>query len=263
MLRIKALQIALTWHSPAANRQYIESLLAKMPDEKFDVLVLPEMFTSGFTMQPEDIAEPMYGETTIWMREIANRYDCLVMGSFVVEDAGHYFNRLLAVSAEKVEAYYDKRHLFRMANEHEHYACGETPVVFTWRNWRIRPLICYDLRFPVWSRNTADDHYMPLAYDILVYVANWPSRRIAHWDALLRARAIENQAYVIGVNRIGRDANDHEYTGNSLILSPQGEVLAEAEDHTEAILSATLLSEEMRTYRQRFPAWMDADTFAL
>lgn len=263
MLRIKALQIAIAWHEPAKNRRHIEQLLAQDADNAFDVLVLPEMFTTGFTMEPELVAEPLFGETSLWMRSIAVQYDCLVMGSVVIREEEKYFNRLLAVSAEGIVAQYDKRHLFRMGNEQAHYACGEKPVIFTWRNWRIRPLICYDLRFPVWSRNTAEEHYLPLAYDVLVYVANWPARRVMHWDALLRARAIENQAYVIGVNRIGADAHEVEHTGGSLILSPMGEVLAAGINNEESILTATLLSEEMRTYRQRFPAWMDADDFSL
>jgi len=262
MLRISALQYNIEWHDPAANRARIEAMLQESPAS--NVIVLPEMFATGFTMAPEMVAETMSGKTAAWMRHLARKYDALVVGSLVIEEGGKHFNRCIAMTADGVLAQYDKRHLFRMADEQAHYTAGNGAITFVYQGWRIRALVCYDLRFPVWSRNTprsVQEGIPEMEYDLLLYVANWPERRAAHWDALLRARAIENQAYVVGVNRVGVDGNGHAYTGGSLILGPAGQSLAEVAPHTAQTLCCALDMDQLREYRQKFPAWLDADRF--
>ena len=249
------MQIPLQWENPSANRQYIESQLADYQGEK-EIVLLPEMFTTGFSMEAAKNAETMQGESVKWLEALAKTHHCLIIGSLIIEEKGQYYNRLLAFSEEGLLAQYDKRHLFRMANEHLHYAAGAEKVVFTYKNWRICPLICYDLRFPVWSRKVAQE------YDLLLYVANWPERRVAHWNALLKARAIENQCFVAGVNRSGTDGNGIVYSGDSAIIDPLGNILAHHSGE-EKLLSAQLDKEAMETYRTNFPAWRDADSFQI
>ncbi|HHQ13799.1 MAG TPA: nitrilase family protein, partial [Chromatiales bacterium] len=216
---------------------------------------LPEMFTSGFTMQPEDIAEDLHGPTLEWMQDVAKTHDLTLTGSYVVREAGQYFNRLIWMPPDGKFGCYDKRHLFRMAGEHQYYAPGRERQVFRLDGWRVCPLICYDLRFPVFSRGLDE-------YDLLLYVANWPAARRSAWTTLLPARAVENLCYVAGVNRTGTDANGIEYAGGSGVWDYLGRTLAEADDQPRNI-TVTLDGDALLRYRQKFPAHHDADRFQL
>ena len=259
-LCVAALQLNLKWESPEANRQLIDRMVLQLNSSP-DIIVLPEMFTTGFTMNPSQNFEEPDGPTEQWMRNLASRSGALVVGSIIVKDEQHYYNRLLAVNAEETYAEYNKRHLFRLGGEHEHYQPGKEWVVFEYRGWRICPMICYDLRFPVWGRNRlwADGQ---LAVDLMLYVANWPHTRIAHWKTLLQARAIENQAYVVGVNRVGTDGYNLTYSGDSMMVDFQGNLLT-AHSDTETALEFRLESAPLKQYREAFPFWMDADSFDL
>lgn len=225
------------------------------------MVILPEMFTTGFTMLPEGKAEEMEGATQTWMQTLAAELDAVVVGSLIVEENGQFFNRLLAVGPEGLLTRYDKRHLFRMAGEDENYASGQQSSVFEVKGWRINPLVCYDLRFPVWSRNTSSE--LPrLNYDVLLYVANWPEVRVSHWKTLLKARAIENQAYCLGVNRVGTDGNGVVYSGDSAAIDYMGTVLATATREAK-LLNVSLDWKGLERYREKFPVWQDADPFRI
>ena len=259
-LRICLLQMDIAWELPEQNRARIDSMLS---DEagKHDLIVLPEMFTTGFTMEAAAVAEKPGGVTEQWMQELANRMGAVVTGSLVVEDGGLYFNRLLVVHAGGTAMHYDKRHLFRMAGEHETYSAGQAIMAFTVKGWRVLPLICYDLRFPVWSRNKLQDDGR-MYYDLALFVANWPERRNHHWKTLLSARAIENQSFVAGVNRVGSDGKGIPYSGDTTLLDPMGQPLAYG-SRQPMLLKATLDWQNLIQYRDQFPAWRDADRFDL
>ncbi|MEQ8516045.1 MAG: amidohydrolase [Chromatocurvus sp.] len=246
-------QCELAWESPADNRRHIEALIA---DEggSTDIIILPEMFTTGFSMNALANAEPPGGDTEQWLQARATQLDCAVTGSVAIRDGEQVFNRMLFATPEGM-TYYDKRHLFRMAGEHKRYAAGQDRVCMEWRGWRILLQVCYDLRFPVFSRNRED-------YDLALYVANWPAVRRDHWRSLLKARAIENLACVIGVNRVGEDANGHSYSGDSLVFDAQGITLADLEDHAE-VRRVQLSGDTLQAYRERFPGHLDADNFSL
>ncbi|MDX6019080.1 amidohydrolase [Scandinavium sp. V105_16] len=252
-LKVTLLQQPLVWMDGPANLRHFDRQLEEIQGR--DVIVLPEMFTTGFAMEaavrslPED-------DVISWMHEKAQQTNALVAGSAALQTERGPVNRFLLVEPEGTVHRYDKRHLFRMADEHHHYQAGNERVVFEWRGWRILPLVCYDLRFPVWSRNRND-------YDLVLYVANWPAPRSLHWQALLTARAIENQAYVLGCNRVGTDGNGHHYRGDSRVISPQGEIIATAEPHQATLIHAELSLTALTDYREKFPAWQDADTFTL
>ncbi len=251
-LTITLIQTTTAWHDAPANRLAYDEQLEHL-DVAGDVVVLCEMFTTGFTMASAEQAENMDGPTVAWMLEQARRLDAVVCGSVVIREADAYYNRFLWARPDGEVEHYDKRHLFRMADEHAHYAPGRARRVFEWRDWRICPQVCYDLRFPVFSRNRGD-------YDLLLYVANWPSPRTAQWLALLRARAIENQCYVAGVNRIGLDGNDVPYAGGSGCWDPLGRSLVEAGE-VHQVLRVGLDGAALAAYRSGFPAWKDADRF--
>lgn len=253
-LSVALVQTALHWHDPAANRVLFDRLIAEV-DPSADLIVLPEMLSTGFTMASAEVAETMDGETVAWLRDLARKRGAAVAGSLVINDAGRCYNRLVWMPADGRETIYDKRHLFRMAGEHEHYAAGESRVNVQLGDWRIRLSVCYDLRFPVWLRSRQD-------YDALLCVANWPAARQTAWNTLLRARAVENLCYAIAVNRIGRDGNGVGYSGGSAVYGPEGEALAEVFDR-EAVVELSLDLDELDTYRQRFPAWRDADGFKI
>lgn len=255
-LRIACLQMDLQWHDPAVNRQEAERLLAEIHGP-LDLLLLPEMFATGFTMEAKSVAEKMDGESLQWMQSVAKRYDCAVGGSLVIEDQGSFVNRFCWVNESGCFAQYDKRHLFSLAGEDKPYEAGQKRSIIEWRGWKISTQICYDLRFPVWARNQFDEEGVA-AYDLLVNVANWPKPRITHWDALLSARAIENLSYVVGVNRVGTDENGFEYCGSSRVIGYDGEVLASARNQSTVVLSVLDLDPLMR-YRQKFPFWKEAD----
>ena len=252
-LKITVLQETLHWMDGEATLRHFDAVLEGVTGR--DLILLPEMFTTGFAMEAAQRSLPQ-AQVVAWLRKHAAASDALVGGSAAIQTEKGAVNRFLLVEPDGTLHQYDKRHLFRMADEHHHYLQGETRAVLEWRGWRILPQICYDLRFPVFSRNRND-------YDLALYVANWPAPRALHWQALLLARAIENQAYVAGCNRVGSDGNQHQYSGDSRIISPQGEILSAAEPFAQARLDATLSREALNAYRERFPAWRDADGFTL
>lgn len=258
-LTISLVQVDLHWHDPTANLAQLANLLASaLPGPGLtDLIVLPEMFTTGFSMEAVTQAEVYPGPTLAWMRVQAAHYGAVVTGSVLTQEGESYLNRLLWVRPDGTHSCYDKRHLFRLAGEQEVYTAGTKQLLEEWRGWRIRPLICYDLRFPVWSRN---DQYDP--YDLLLYVANWPQARAEIWKALLRARGIENLAYVAGVNRLGIDGLGHEYAGYSALLDMHGEYIAQA-GNMQTVLTHTLQAAPLQAYRAQMPFLQDADDFSL
>ena len=266
-MRLTLLQTALHWHDPVANRAGLEETIFTLP-EPTDLIVLPEMFTTGFTMNAAAVAEPMNLTTFRWLRQMAGQTNAAIVGSYVVQEGNStgrtYHNRLVWMEPDGTFAQYDKRHLFRMAGEDKIYTAGTSRLVREWRGWRICPLICYDLRFPVWSRNRQIDpnpasaEEAVLDYDLLIYVANWPAPRQTAWDTLLQARAIENLSYVAGVNRVGTDGNGHPYRGGTSLIDYKGDVLFRQYD-TATAHQQTLSMNELRAFRAKFPAYLDAD----
>lgn len=254
-LRITIIQTTLHWQDAAANRaMFSEKLAAAAPAT--DLIVLPEMFTTGFSMDAAGLAEEAEGPTLQWMKEEAARYSAVLTGSVMVKEGENYYNRLYWVRPDGAYEHYDKRHLFRMAKEHHSYTPGKEKLLVELKGWNICPLVCYDLRFPVWSRNTNSQ------YDLLLYVANWPKPRANAWSTLLQARAIENLSYVVGVNRVGTDGNNHPYSGDSAIIHPKGHKLLETTE-AEGIHTITLSKQELTDFREAFPAHLDADDFTL
>ncbi len=258
-LKITLIQSDIHWEDTEANLAMFEEKVWQIGNTT-DVIVLPEMFTTGFTMAAPRLAEHMNMRTFKWMKQMADQTGALILGSYMVKVHERYFNRLLWMEPGGHYKTYDKRHLFRMANEHKVFAPGESLLIASWKGWKICPLVCYDLRFPVWSRNRWDLQTKKLSYDVLIYVANWPTARIDAWNTLLKARAIENLSYVVGVNRIGQDGNDIEYNGSSAIISPKGESIYFNEG-TESIRTIDLSSNSLEAFRDRFPAYQDADDF--
>ncbi|WP_075183490.1 amidohydrolase [Pantoea sp. 1.19] len=252
-LTVTVLQAPLAWMDGEANLRHFDHLLAAI--DQRDLIILPEMFTTGFAMQAATQSLP---ETDViaWLHGHAARTRALIGGSVALQIDGGAVNRFLLVQPDGVVHRYDKRHLFRMGEEHHHYRAGQQRVVIHWRGWRILPQICYDLRFPVFARNRND-------YDLAIWVANWPAARTLAWQSLLLARAIENQSYVVGCNRVGEDENGLRYSGDSRIFAPQGETLASSEPFQPARLEAELSLSELQALRERFPAWRDADAFTL
>ena len=259
-MHVTLLQTNLYWHDPVANRAMLEERIFSLA-EPTDLIVLPEMFTTGFTMDARAVAEPMNLTTFRWLKQMAAQTKAVVTGSYVVKEGGQFFNRLVWMQPDGQFDTYDKRHLFRMAGEDTIYSAGTRRIVKEWKGWRICPLTCYDLRFPVWSRNT-NGQSQEFAYDLLLYVANWPATRRTAWKTLLQARAIENLSYVVGVNRVGTDGNDHPYTGDSSLIDFKGDVLFQQAE-TEIIHQQVLSLDALRTFRSAFPANLDADRFIL
>jgi len=258
-LRISLVQGATRWHDPAGNREYYAHLIAPLHGMT-DVVLLPETFTSGFSNDAIDQAETMHGPTVEWLRAQAQKLGAVICGSVQLRVADKVFNRLLWVTPEGEVQHYDKRHLFRYANEHKRYAAGRERLVVEYNGWRICPLVCYDLRFPVFSRNRFEGGR--LDYDLLLYVANWPSSRAYAWKTLLRARAIENLCYVAGLNRVGEDGNGLNYSGESAVIDFLGHPVSECTD-AEVVVTTTLQAAELAAHRERFPAMLDGDGFAL
>lgn len=263
-LKVTIIQTALHWHNRTANLNHFEKLIARIK-EPTNLIVLPEMFTSGFTMNTNLAADKPNGEILLWMKSMAIKMNAVITGSAVIEEDGKFYNRLLWVNPEGGVVHYNKRHLFRMANENEHFEEGKSRLITNIDQWRICPLVCYDLRFPVWSRNInwSSNFKQTHQYEVLIYVANWPERRSYAWKSLLVARAIENQCYVIGVNRIGLDGNDINYTGDSVVISPLGEVMSKTQPDEEAVETLALNLNDLQNYRNAFPAINDADQFEL
>lgn len=255
-LRIRFYQASLPWENSRAGLEYWTAKL-QADSAPVDLIVLPEMFTTGFSMRAAELAEPATGPTLRWMQEQAQVLQAVITGSVILEEKGNYFNRLLWVRPDGSYASYDKRHLFGLAGEHEHYTAGQHRLLVQLKGWSICPLICYDLRFPVWSRNHAES-----PYDLAIYVANWPSRRREAWRTLLRARAIENQCYVLGVNRVGQDGNRHDYSGDSALINYAGETLCEL-TQLETSVQVSISGSELQGFRASLPFLKDADNFSI
>lgn len=251
-LTVSLIQSHLQWEDPQANRNYFQGVIEGIKNS--DLILLPEMFSTGFSMDSTKNAEPAGGPTEQWLRAMAQQKDCAIAGSIAVRDDEKIYNRMLFATPDEV-FHYDKRHLFRMSGENNHYSAGAKRQIVRWRDWRLNLQVCYDLRFPIWSRNQND-------YDALIYVANWPAKRAYHWRQLLIARAIENQTCVMGVNRIGSDNNGLSYSGDSLIIASDGQLLLDAEG-SEGVFTAVLSAKNQSDYRRKFPSHMDADSFTL
>ena len=250
-LTITFIQTELFWKDISANLKMLDEKIEAI-NNPTDLILLPEMFSTGFSMNAGNLAETMQGESPTWMRAASKKHDTDLVGSIMIRENNRFYNRLFWAKPNGELLVYDKRHLFRMTGEHDVYTPGRQNVLVELKGWKIRPFVCYDLRFPAWTRNTGN------GYDLSLYIANWPAARSNHWKLLLRARAIENQAYVVGVNRIGTDGNGLAYSGDSAVIEPNGNILMEEPDRP-GIISARLRKNELDTYRESFPAWMDAD----
>ena len=257
-LVITMIQTDLVWENKTANLQQIEKKIASV-DSSAQLVVLPEMFSTGFTMQPSKYAETMEGETVQWMKGIAAKHKIILTGSLIIKDEQHFYNRLLWVLPNGQLAYYDKRHRFAYAGEDQYYTAGNKRLITSVNGWKINLQICYDLRFPVWARQQSKNDP---EYDLLLYVANWPEKRNHAWKSLLIARAIENQCYVIGVNRVGKDGNGIEHSGDSMLVSPLGEIIY-TRSGVEDISTHRLQKEALNEIRSKFPFWKDADHFSI
>ncbi len=258
-LRASILQTDIAWEDTHANLSRLREKLETLRGAT-EIAILPETFSTGFSMDAHRLAEPSEGETLSTLRKWAAEYGIALAGSYIAAEPGsgtHCHNRAFFLTPEGEAHFYDKRHLFRMGEENEHFTPGHQRTVFHYRGWNILLLVCYDLRFPVWSRNVANE------YDLLVYMANWPAPRRRVWDVLLQARALENMCYVCGVNRTGTDGNGLAHNGGSVILSPKGTVMASIPDGQEGIATSTLDLESLRQFRAKFPVWKDADHFTL
>ena len=252
-LQISLVQSEITWEDVEANLDRFEKTIEEL---KTDIIVLPETFTTGFTMNVGEVSEEAFGRTHQWMVKMSSKLNAVITGSYVAEEGGMFFNRLLWVTPGGEYLQYNKKHLFRMAEEDQHFTAGISRTIAEHKGWRILPLICYDLRFPAWSRNHYHRETKTLDYDLLLYVANWPAARSGVWDTLLKARAIENHAYCAGNNRLGSDPVGRSYNGHSAVYGPRGEVLAFSED--EGVLTVTLDHENLSEYREKFPAYLDS-----
>lgn len=252
-LKTTIIQTNLHWQNIDANLEKFEEKIKSISEET-DLIILPEMFSTGFTMNASNNADEMNGKALKAMQSWAKQKNSAICGSTIIKENENYFNRLFFVIPDGSYQHYDKRHLFRMANEHEHYSMGNEKLIVEYKGWKIRPLICYDLRFPVWSRNVNNE------YDLLIYVANWPAPRSTAWQTLLKARAAENLSYCIGVNRVGKDENDFHYSGNSAIIDFRGDVIYE-NINEEIIQTETLNKNLLDEFRLKFPAHLDADQF--
>lgn len=259
-LKVTVIQSDLHWENVDENLTMFSEKIDAV-SVATDVIVLPEMFNTGFSMLSENLAEAMDGKTVCWMKKEAKKKDAVITGSLIIEEDNNYYNRLIWAQPDGKLHSYDKRHLFRMGNEHKSFSAGKERLIVTYKGWRFCPMICYDLRFPVWARNSSATNTP--AYDCLIYVANWPEARKKAWSKLLEARAIENQCYVIGANRIGEDGEGVLCSGNSVIISPKGDVLSnipEYENHTETM---TLSLDELNSFREVFPVSKDGDDFEI
>ncbi len=247
-------QAQLSWKDPAANRDHLAGLL-QQADGPFDLALFPETFTTGFLGDTDLPVEDMQGPTVQWMLAMARQHQAVMAGSAVIVEQGQRHNRFIWATPEGEVLHYDKRHLFAFGGENTRYVDGKQRLIWNWGSWRVNPQICYDLRFPVWCRNRQD-------FDVQIFVANWPEKRVEHWMALLRARAIENQAYVIGINRVGQDGNGLVYPGRSQAYDPLGNVLADLQN-TEQVQRVSLDRQSLLDIRKQFPFQADADDFIL
>jgi predicted amidohydrolase len=257
-LKVTLIQSGLHWEDKAANLSMLEEKISGVK-EPTHVVILPEMFSTGFSMNPGQLAENMEGNTIAWMKEISRKNKIILTGSMIAEQDGNYYNRMVWMLPNGQYGTYDKRHLFAFAGEDNHYTSGSKRLIASVNGWKVHLLVCYDLRFPVWARQQFDESGN-FEYDVLVYVANWPERRNTAWKSLLQARAIENQCYVIGVNRVGKDGNDIYYSGDSMVIDPLGEIIYQ-KAHDEDVATLTLDREHLENIREKFPFWKDADQF--
>ncbi len=254
-LKITTVQTNLLWEDVASNLTHFTERLSGLY-RKTDIVVLPEMFTTGFTMHPEGVAEAFKESLAIeWMKKMSLQISAAICGSIIIEEDGNYYNRLLWVTPDGVVQSYDKRHLFTLAGEHIPFTAGNKKLIVEYKGWKICPLVCYDLRFPVWCRNVED-------YDLLIFVANWPEKRRHHWKSLLMARAIENQCYLVGVNRVGKDENDLVYTGDTSVIDYAGEILYQKSDE-EDVNTIELSKEKLHTFRTKLNFLADKDEFEI
>lgn len=253
---ISLIQTALFWEDKIRNLAMLEEKIMGI-SEKTNLVILPEMFSTGFSMKPELLAETMEGETIAWMRRVAGSKKIILTGSLIIEEAGNYYNRLIWMLPNGTVGFYDKRHLFAFAGEDKFYTAGKKRLITSVNGWKINLQICYDLRFPVWARQQSEEQP---EYDLIIYVANWPERRNHAWKTLLTARAIENQCYVIGVNRVGADGNNISHSGDSMLIDPLGNILF-SKAHEELIQSFELKKDSLTEVRNQFPFWKDADDF--
>ena len=274
-LTITIIQTDIEWENKSANLLKLGEKINSF-SEKTEIVVLPEMFSTGFSMQTKQLAETMDGNTVHWMKEVAARKKVILTGSLIIEDNGHYYNRLIWMLPNGQLGYYDKRHLFGLCNEDQYYSPGNKRLIASVKGWKINLQVCYDLRFPVWARNRAIEDGKKMIeeevvskgefpkpspeYDVLIYVANWPEKRRNAWKTLLAARAIENQCYVVGVNRVGQDGNSLSYSGDSLAIDPMGEALYHVADKEE-VHTITLHKEKLEEVRNKLPFWKDGDSF--
>ena len=254
-LNIVAIQANLTWGNPEKNRLYFEQVINKLTSNT-NLVVLPEMFSTGFTMKPSSVSETMNGATVSWMINMAKTHNIGIIGSMVIQENNQYFNRAIFVHPSGSLEIYDKRHLFSLAGEDRQYTPGTNRIVIQFKGWRICPFICYDLRFPVWSRNTDN-------YDVLLFMANWPIPRIDAWDTLLKARAIENLSYCIGVNRIGEDENGYQYNGHTSAYNFLGEKVASTSEGKEDLLYCKISKTKLHEFRQKLNFLKDQDSFKI
>lgn len=256
-LTFSLIQTALHWENKEANLQMLDQKIRQIA--KTEIVVLPEMFSTGFSMRPEKLAETMEGPTVEWMRKLSGDRKVIVTGSLIIEEEGNYYNRLIWMLPNGQFGYYNKRHLFAFAGEDQHYTAGSKRLIASVKGWKINLQVCYDLRFPVWARQ--QPHAEP-EYDVLVYVANWPEGRVHAWKTLLQARAIENQCFVIGVNRVGNDGNGIYHSGDSMLIDAAGQVKYQ-QTHGEVVETITLLKDELDEVRVKMPFWKDADPFMI
>lgn len=254
-LKVALIQPNTVWEKRKQNRENLALKIGEI-QQNFQLLVLPETFSTGFSMKPESVAEPMDGKSVEWMQSIASGRNCAVVGSLIIEENKKYYNRLLFVHPSGKIQYYDKRHLFSLAGEDNVFSAGKERLVVDYLGWKICPLVCYDLRFPVWSRNTEN-------IDLLIYVANWPKARIQAWDTLLKARAIENLCYCVGVNRVGEDIDQNEYTGNSAVYDVLGNSITNMKSGREQVEVASLDKSHIAYYRKKLRFLDDMDQFNL
>lgn len=251
-LDICLLQCDIHWENPTKNRNQIETYLENVID--VDIILLPELFSTGFSVHSTHLAEAMDGETVAWMKSISERKNSVLCGSIMVNENGCIYNRLLWVEPDGSIRHYDKRHLFGLGDEQLYFTAGSSRLIVDYKGWKVCPLICYDLRFPVFSRND-------VGYDLLLFVANWPEKRVDAWDALLKARAIENQAYVVGVNRVGLDGNQIKYSGHSQVIDVYGSFIATAPENEIGLIGLSLSKNYLTESRRRFPFLADRDSY--
>lgn len=255
ILNLSLFQTDIAWNSPAENLRILNEWMDEIPGNT-NLVILPEMFLTGFSMDVNSIAQPMDGMGVNWLKSVAKTKNITITGSLTIQENGLFYNRMLVAMPNDQLKWYNKRHLFRMGEEHLHFSPGNESIVVESQGWNIMPLVCYDLRFPVWSRNVS------LKYDILLYVANWPQSRREAFLILLKARAIENQCYVVGVNRVGMDGNGIKYAGDSVVVDPKGRFMTEVSSDP-GIINCAVSLKELRDFRENFPTYLDSDTFEI